>query len=63
MAKKYLTSNQILEKVPHIKYWHLEYLVRSKKINVKCFGKGKPRLFKNSDIDIIIKWLEKSNEN
>ena len=40
-----LTTNDIFQELPELKYYQLEFLIRSKQIEVKSFGSGISRKF------------------
>jgi len=40
-----LTTNDIIREFPELKYYQLEFLIRSRQIEVHTFGSGIPRKF------------------
>lgn len=44
MTKRYLNQDEILRRT-NLKYYQLEYIIRTKSIPVYRFGKGSPRMY------------------
>jgi len=59
--EQYFSTNEILKKFPQLRVYHIDYLVRNKKIPCLQSGKGHPRKFPNEAIEILRKWQEKQS--
>lgn len=55
METKYLTKNEIIEETG-LKYYQLDYLVRSNQVPVIMRGSGRRRLYPPKALKIIKKW-------
>ena len=56
---KLISANKIYKSIPGLKFYHLEYLIRSGQLKVKYFGKGIPRIYPPDTIQKIKSILKK----